>query len=100
MGPDPAIFRALIERCPMVTYVADAAGAITYISPQVEDWTGLPARRWTEEAKFWYTTVHPDDLERVVARGRQRRDARPRVPDGRTRRDVALGLGAGGVAPG
>ena len=41
-GPIPAIFRALIERCPMVTYVADAAGAITYISPQIEDWTGLP----------------------------------------------------------
>jgi hypothetical protein len=26
MGPDPAIFRALIERSPMVTYVADEAG--------------------------------------------------------------------------
>jgi diguanylate cyclase (GGDEF)-like protein/PAS domain S-box-containing protein len=65
MGPDPGIFRALIERCPMVTYVADAAGAITYISPQVEDWTGLPARLWTDDPKFWYSTVHPDDFERV-----------------------------------
>ena len=65
MGLDPAIFRALIERCPMVTYVCDAERAITYISPQVEDWTGLPAHLWTDNAKFWYSTVHPDDLERV-----------------------------------
>jgi hypothetical protein len=37
------MFRALIERCPIVTYVCDADGAITYISPQIEEWTGLPA---------------------------------------------------------
>jgi diguanylate cyclase (GGDEF)-like protein len=67
MGPDPAMFRALIERCPMVTYVCDADNRITYISPQIEDWTGVPARRWTEELTFWHEMLHPDDRDRVVA---------------------------------
>jgi diguanylate cyclase (GGDEF)-like protein/PAS domain S-box-containing protein len=67
MGPDPGTFRALIERCPMVTYVCDADGAMTYISPQVEDWTGLPPRLWTESATFWHSATHPEDLPRVVS---------------------------------
>jgi diguanylate cyclase (GGDEF)-like protein/PAS domain S-box-containing protein len=67
MGPDPAMFRALIERCPMVTYVCDADNRITYISPQIEAWTGVPARRWTDEATFWHQMLHPDDRDRVVS---------------------------------
>jgi len=67
MRPDPAIFRALIERSPMVTYVADEDGAITYISAQITEWTGLPAHLWTEDSEFWHTLVHPDDRDRVIA---------------------------------
>ena len=65
MEPDPGMFRALIERCPMLTYIADAEGRITYISPQVEEWTGLPASCWTDDAEFWHGMLHPDDRERV-----------------------------------
>jgi diguanylate cyclase (GGDEF)-like protein/PAS domain S-box-containing protein len=67
MGPDPAMFRALIERCPMVSYVCDADSRITYISPQIEAWTGVPASRWTEDATFWHQMLHPEDRDRVVA---------------------------------
>jgi diguanylate cyclase (GGDEF)-like protein/PAS domain S-box-containing protein len=67
MGPDPAMFRALIERCPMVTYVCDADNRITYISPQIEAWTGLPARLWTEDPTHWHRMLHPDDRARVVS---------------------------------
>ena len=67
MGPDPAIFRALIERSPMVTYLADAEGAITYISAQITEWTGHPVHRWIEDPAFWLTLIHPDDRERVTA---------------------------------
>jgi len=67
MGPDPAMFRALIERCPMVTYVADLEGRLTYISPQIEAWTGLPARLWTDDPTHWHRMLHPDDRDRVVA---------------------------------
>ena len=66
MEPDPGMFRALIERCPLVTYVCDEHNRITYISPQIEEWTGLPASRWTEDAAHWHTMLHPDDRERVV----------------------------------
>ena len=68
MGPDPAMFRALIERCPMVTYVCDAENRLTYICPQIEAWTGLPARLWTEDPTLWHSMLHPDDRERVVPR--------------------------------
>jgi diguanylate cyclase (GGDEF)-like protein/PAS domain S-box-containing protein len=67
MGPDPAMFQALIERCPMVTYVCDAENRLTYISPQIEAWTGLPARLWTEDPTHWHSMLHPDDRERVVS---------------------------------
>jgi diguanylate cyclase (GGDEF)-like protein/PAS domain S-box-containing protein len=67
MGPDPAMFRALIERCPMVTYVADAEDRLTYISPQIEAWTGLPARLWTEDPTHWHRMIHPEDRDRVVS---------------------------------
>jgi diguanylate cyclase (GGDEF)-like protein/PAS domain S-box-containing protein len=66
MSPDPGMFRALIERCPMVTYVCDEDGRITYISPQIEAWTGLPASRWTDDPTFWHGMLHPDDRQRVV----------------------------------
>jgi diguanylate cyclase (GGDEF)-like protein/PAS domain S-box-containing protein len=60
------MFRALIERCPMVSYVCDEDGRITYISPQIEAWTGLPATRWTDDPAFWHTMLHPDDRQRVI----------------------------------
>jgi PAS domain-containing protein len=67
MGPDPAMFRALIERCPMVTYMADADDRLTYISPQIEAWTGLPARLWTDDPHHWHRMLHPEDRDRVVS---------------------------------
>ncbi len=66
MGPDPGMFRALIERCPMVSYVCDEHGRMTYISPQIEEWTGLPATCWTDDPTFWHGMLLPDDRERVV----------------------------------
>ena len=59
------MFRALIERCPLVAYVCDADNRITYISPQIEAWTGVPAERWTQE--IWHRRLHPDDRDRVLA---------------------------------
>ena len=65
MGPDRGMFRALIERCPLVTYVADADGAITYICPQIEEWTGRASRLWVDDPTFWHTMIHPEDFDRV-----------------------------------
>jgi diguanylate cyclase (GGDEF)-like protein len=38
-----------------------------YISPQIEEWTGLSASSWTDDPTFWHTMLHPDDRDRVVA---------------------------------
>ena len=65
MGSDSLMFRALVERCPLVSYAADVDGRLTYISPQIEEWTGLPARLWTEDPEHWLTMLHPDDRTRV-----------------------------------
>ena len=84
----------------MVSYVCDADGRITYISPQIEEWTGLPARavdRGPEALAGDAASRRP----RARGRGRlRRRHARHRVPHARPRRDVALGLGARGQGPG
>ena len=59
------MFRALVERCPLVSYAADPEGRLTYISPQIEEWTGLPAQKWTEDPEHWLAMPHPDDRDRV-----------------------------------
>src|SRR5215211_5446742 len=66
MDPAAGMFRALIERCPMVSYFCDEHNRITYISPQIEEWTGLPATCWTDDPAFWHTMLHPEDRDRVV----------------------------------
>ena len=78
----------------MVTYLADEDGAITYISSQITEWTGLPAHLWTDDPTFWRTLIHPDDHDRVVAAAFGTHDTRRRVPDARARRRLALDLGA------
>jgi diguanylate cyclase (GGDEF)-like protein len=65
MGPDTGMFRALVERCPLVSYACAPDGTLTYISPQIEEWTGLPARLWTEDRRHWLRMLRPDDRERV-----------------------------------
>jgi EAL domain-containing protein (putative c-di-GMP-specific phosphodiesterase class I) len=66
MGPEPGTFRALIERCPMVTYVWEPADRISYISPQIGEWTGLPTHLWVDDPDWWLGMIHPDDLDRVL----------------------------------
>ena len=67
MDPDAGLFRALVERCPMVSYACDEQNRIVYISPQIEAWTGLPASMWTDDPTHWHRMLHPDDRERVVS---------------------------------
>ena len=39
-----------------------------YVSPQVEDITGIPADEWIGDADSWVDAVHPDDREEVLGR--------------------------------
>jgi PAS domain S-box-containing protein len=68
-------YRTLVEQLPAITYVEDAAGAITYISPQIETFLGFTPREWTSDDEQWARLLHPDDRERVLAE-----NAAPYVP--------------------
>jgi PAS domain S-box-containing protein len=39
---------------------------VTYISPNIEEVTGYPAVRWTEEPTFWMKAVPEEDLRRMI----------------------------------
>jgi PAS domain S-box-containing protein len=62
-------YQTLVEQAPIVTYVTDAAGAITYISPQCEPMLGYRPEQLmpvgTDEPRA--TLFHVDDAPRVNA---------------------------------
>src|SRR4051812_36788509 len=62
-------YRTLVERLPVVTYVAEPgeSGRWVYVSPQIEAWFGYPAHQWLDDPDLWGRLIHPDDQERVFA---------------------------------
>jgi diguanylate cyclase (GGDEF)-like protein/PAS domain S-box-containing protein len=62
-------YRNLVERLPVVTYVAEPGqiGTWAYISPQIERMTGYTPRQWIEDPHIWANAIHPDDRTRVIA---------------------------------
>jgi diguanylate cyclase (GGDEF)-like protein/PAS domain S-box-containing protein len=66
-------YRSLVEQIPAVTYIAEfsADAPFVYVSPQIEDLLGFPARRWLDEDDLWAERLHPDDRERVLAAERE-----------------------------
>ena len=64
-----AKYRRLIERLPVVTYLAEYGGdgRWLYVSPQIEDMLGYSPEEWMADPSLWIRCVHPDDREAVVA---------------------------------
>ena len=62
-------YRSLVEMVPVVIYIGSvgADGAITYISPQIEELTGYRPEQWTADRQFWARRLHPEDQERTLA---------------------------------
>ncbi len=60
-------YRELIERLPVVTYLAEygPAGKWLYVSPQIERLLGFPPEEWLVDSNFWWSRIHPDDREMV-----------------------------------
>ena len=60
-----SLFREMIEKLPIVTYVdLPGRGARTlYVSPHVEQMLGYPARSWLDDPFFIFEVLHPDDRE-------------------------------------
>ena len=63
-----AKYRTLVEQLPLVTYALDRkSGAVIYVSPQIEGLLGHPAAAWLDENEDWYSLLHPDDRDDVLA---------------------------------
>jgi len=62
-------FQTLIEQIPAVVFVADLAEGENevYVSPQIEALLGFSQREWLENPLLWYSQLHPDDHEVVIA---------------------------------
>jgi diguanylate cyclase (GGDEF)-like protein/PAS domain S-box-containing protein len=60
-------YRILVERLPVVSYVAETgpAGRWLYVSPQIEGMLGFSPSEWMEHPELWASRIHPDDRERV-----------------------------------
>ena len=58
--------RRQAEVLPFITFVTDALGRTTYMSPQWYQYTGLPTGTgWAEVDVQWPHILHPDDHERT-----------------------------------
>jgi PAS domain S-box-containing protein len=64
-----ARYRNLVERVPVITYIATLgeANATLYVSPQVEALTGYSQSDCENDPDIWRKRLHPDDRERVTA---------------------------------
>jgi diguanylate cyclase (GGDEF)-like protein/PAS domain S-box-containing protein len=62
-------YRAIIDRLPAVLYVdaVDANQPMIDVSPSVQDLLGIPREEFLSRAYAWADTIHPDDLEGVLA---------------------------------
>ena len=61
-------YRVLVDNMPPVAYVEQLGeGRPVYMSPRVEDLVGHPPERFTNDPRFWWDLVHPEDRERVLA---------------------------------
>jgi PAS domain S-box-containing protein len=69
LGEAEIRYRTLVEHLPLVTYISpvDSPVGNLYVSPQVEELLGHPAADWIGNPDLLGDTVHPDDLERVLA---------------------------------
>jgi PAS domain S-box-containing protein len=83
-------YRSLVEQIPAITYIAEpGTGRTIYISPQLE--TMLGYTREEMEPELYWSTVHADDRERVLAEDERtnrtgdpyRVEYRQRAKDGR-----------------
>jgi diguanylate cyclase (GGDEF)-like protein/PAS domain S-box-containing protein len=61
-------YRELVERLPVVSYVAEPGemGGWSYISPQIERMMGYTPQEWVDDPSIWANAIHPDDRDRVL----------------------------------
>src|SRR5918998_3208517 len=62
-------YRSLVENIPAVIYTQQPGepSVTTYVSPQIEAMQGYTPQETMDDPEHWTKTLHPDDLERVLA---------------------------------
>jgi PAS domain S-box-containing protein len=62
-------FRKLVERLPLVVYVdqLDDKSSAIYVSPQIAQLLGYSPEEWVADSDLFLNSLHPDDVERVMA---------------------------------
>ena len=64
-----AKYRGLIERLPLITYIATADGLenarYVYVSPQIEEVLGFSVAEWQAQPGMWFRQMHPEDRDRL-----------------------------------
>jgi PAS domain S-box-containing protein len=63
-------FRAIVEHMPSAIYldVPDSSLRTLYVSPQIEDITGISPADWTSRPEAWLEAIDPADKESVIER--------------------------------
>ncbi len=54
-------YRSLVEQIPFVIYDKS-----TYVSPQIEKFTGYSQAEWLADSELWAKSLHPGDRQRVL----------------------------------
>ncbi|MFQ5600930.1 MAG: PAS domain-containing protein, partial [Candidatus Krumholzibacteriia bacterium] len=69
-------YRLLVEKLPVISYIAalDDARTTIYISPQIEWKLGFTQAEWTADPGLWMKRIHPDDRARTLAAMRRFRE--------------------------
>ena len=66
-------YRTLVEQVPAAIYIQEpwagdpSSYAVSYMSPQIERVLGHLPRRFVEDPGFWDETIHPEDIQTVLA---------------------------------
>jgi PAS domain S-box-containing protein len=61
-------FRTTVEQIPVVVYIDRiGTGKTLYMSPRLESFLGYSPEEWKADDGIWGQSIHPEDLERVMA---------------------------------
>lgn len=55
----------LLQYSPLIIYIADEDGNTELVSENVSKWINADVNKLKNEKSYWYTFIHPDDIELV-----------------------------------
>jgi PAS domain S-box-containing protein len=61
-------FRVMVEHVPAAIYLdqPDRTMRSIYVSPQIEEITGITIEAWLADPRSWIDAIHPDDRDRIL----------------------------------